>query len=232
MATDPPSRGRDAPLHWHAFANGVWSPFYGFAIWLVGRVFPRRFDFEVRGREHLPATGGVLVVANHLADIDPPFLCLACAPRPAITLGASRHFAHRPLGYLLSALGTVPLRMGTADVRALRVASEHLRAGRLVVIYPEGRPSFSDRLGGFAEGAGLLGLIEGVTVVPAAIWGAHQILKGRWPLGRGPVRVVFGAPVRPPSTGRRREQARAMTAEVRSVIETMVTGLAAGDPPD
>ena len=215
---------------WHAFPEGVWPPLYGFAIWLVGRIFPRRFGFKIVGRENLPATGGVLVVANHLADVDPPFLCLACAPRPVITLGDSRHFTRRPLGYLLSALGTVPLRMGTADTRALRVAADHLRAGRLVLIYPEGRPSFSGEVQAFADGVGLLALTEGVCVVPAAIWGAQTVMRRRIPSGRGPVRIAFGRPVRVPNDGRRRERIHAVTLDLHAAIQTMVTELATTAP--
>ena len=68
----------------------------------------------------------------------------------------------------------------------------------------------------FLEGVGHLGLTPGVTVVPAAVWGTHHLMRGWRPVGRGPVLVAFGHPVPVPAEdGSRRERAAELTAGVR-----------------
>jgi 1-acyl-sn-glycerol-3-phosphate acyltransferase len=182
--------------------------------WLVG--------YRVSGREHLPARGGVLVVSNHLADIDPAAVGLACCPRPAQYLAMARHFTRRPLAMLLFSLGAFPVNPGQPDTRALRHAREQLEAGRLVIIFPEGAPSWGPDLAAFREGVGHLALTPGVTVVPAALWGTHRVLRGWRPVGRGPVHVAFGPPVPVSVEGSRRERAHRLTADVRDAIQALL----------
>jgi 1-acyl-sn-glycerol-3-phosphate acyltransferase len=186
---------------------------------------PRLLGFRVTGREHLPERGGVLVVANHLADIDPAALGLACAPRPAQYLAMARHFTRLPLALLLFSLGAFPVEAGRADTRALRYAREQLEAGRLVVIFPEGTPSWGPEMTTFREGAGHLALTPGVTVVPAALWGTHRVLRGWRPVGRGPVTVAFGPPVPVPAEGNRRARAAGLTADVRAAVQALLEPL-------
>ncbi len=204
-------------------------------MWRFGRALlaataPRLLGFSVTGGRHVPPTGGVLVVVNHPADIDPAALGLACAPRRAQYLAAERHFRHRPLASLLFALGAFPVRSGgRPDLRAVRHAREQLALGRLVVVFPEGAASWEPRLGAFRPGAGHLALTPGVTVVPAAIWGTQAVLRGWRPVGRGPVRVRFGAPVAVPAEGPAAQRAAEVTRRVRAAIEELLapmTGVA------
>lgn len=213
----------DAPrIHWRPPRTGVWRPLWAFGCRLLGLTAPRLLGFRVTGRDHIPPRGGVLVVANHLADIDPAAIGLACWPRPAQYLAMARHFTRRPLATLLFALGAFPVRVGQADPRALRHAREQLEAGRLVVIFPEGTPSWGPEMGEFREGVGHLALTPGVTVVPCALWGTHRVLRGWRPVGRGPVQVAFGRPVPVPAEGSRRNRASRVTAAARDAVATLL----------
>jgi 1-acyl-sn-glycerol-3-phosphate acyltransferase len=178
--------------------------------------------FRVAGRRRIPRRGGVLVVANHVGDLDPPALGVACAPRMAQYVADARHFRHLPFALVLFAVGAFPLRSGSADTRALRYARDQLLAGELIVIWPEGRARWGAPLGEFLEGAGVLGLTPGVTVVPAAIWGAHNLMRGWRPVGRGPVLVAFGHPVPVPETGSRRERASELSRRTRAAIQELL----------
>src|ERR671927_251969 len=46
---------------------------------VVFRLF--RFRFDVRGAEHVPATGGAIICSNHVSFLDFTFLGLAALPR-------------------------------------------------------------------------------------------------------------------------------------------------------
>jgi 1-acyl-sn-glycerol-3-phosphate acyltransferase len=209
----PPRGGTRGPTWWLA------RIVFRLTLLPVGR-------FRVAGRRRIPREGGVLVVANHLADLDPVFVGMACIPRRARYIALAKHFTRWPLARALFSLGAFPVRPGGSDARALRYAREQLAAGRLVVIFPEGGPSWSPELGEFREGMGVLGLVEGVRVVPAAIWGAHRVFRGWRLVGRGPVLVAFGHPVPVPTEGTRRERAVELTRRtheaVRALLEPMV----------
>lgn len=209
-------------VHWRPPPGGVRAPVWGFGHRLLGALAPRLLGFRVAGRHHLPRAGGVLVIANHPADIDPAALGLACVPRPAQYMALARHFRRRPLATLLFALGAFPVRAGRGDLRAMRHAREQLLAGRLLVVFPEGGASWSPRLGEFRDGAGMLALTPGVTVVPAAIWGTPRVLRGWRPVGRGPVLVAFGRPLPVPAEGPPRARAAEVTRRARLAIEELL----------
>ncbi|MGD9570847.1 MAG: lysophospholipid acyltransferase family protein [Thermoleophilia bacterium] len=226
-------RRRERPadgVHWRPPPGGVRRPVWAFGLHLLGATAPRALGYRVEGRRHIPDTGGVLVLANHPADLDPPAVGLACGPRPAQYMALAKHFTRLPLATLLFALGAFPVRTDRPDLRAMRYAREQLALGRLVIVFPEGGASWSPVLGPFREGAGHLALTPGVTVVPAAVWGTQAVLRGWRPVGRGPVRVSFGPPLGVPAEGTPRERAAAVTADARAAIEALLAPLVRAAP--
>ena len=221
---------RAPPIHWRPPRRGVWWPLWAFGYALLAVTLPWLVRLRVAGRGRLPRHGGVLLVANHLADVDPAAIALACGPRPAQYLAMARHFTRLPLATLLFALGAFPVQAGQADFRALRHAREQLRAGRMVVIFPEGAPTWGPVLAEFREGVGHLALTPGVTVIPVALWGTHRVLRGWRPVGRGPVLVAFGHPVEVPEGGTRRERATALTTRVHEAIEELLAPMVRAYP--
>lgn len=190
--------------------------------WLAG--------FRVAGRRRIPREGGVVVVVNHVGDVDPLFVGVACVPRRAQYAADARHFRHLPFARLLFAVGAFPLRQESADTRALRYAREQLLAGELIVVFAEGRPGWGAPMGEFLEGAGHLGLTPGVTVVPAAIWGVQHFIRGWRPVGRGPVLVAFGHPVPVPEDGPRRERAAELTRRTRAAVAELLEPMMRAHP--
>ena len=66
-----------------------------------------------------------------------------------------------------------------------------------IVIYPEGTRHVEEGLAPFRPGIGMIGSKLGVPIVPVRIHGLEKVLhpKMKWPV-KGPVQVVFGAPLR------------------------------------
>jgi 1-acyl-sn-glycerol-3-phosphate acyltransferase len=148
----------------------------------VGRFFYRQwFRVQMRGLEHVPAEGPVLIVANHSGTL----------PFDAIMLQTGLHDEHpahrnlRLLGadlvYEIPLLGTIARKGG--HIRACPAnAQALLSAGEAVGVFPEGFKGigkrFSDRYnlqrfgrGGFAVTA----IRAQVQIVPCAIVGAEEI---------------------------------------------------------
>lgn len=224
------SRASAPEVHWRPPAGGLRTPVWLFGRALLGTLAPRLVGFRVAGRRRVPRRGGVLVIANHLADIDPPAIGMACTPRKALYMAAARHFTRRPLATLLFALGAFPVRDDRPDLRAMRHARAQLAAGRLVVIFPEGAPTWGPRVGEFREGAGHLALTPGVTVLPAAIWGTHKVMRGWRPTGRGPILVAIGEPIEVPAEGAPRLRAREVTARAKAAVEELLAPMARALP--
>lgn len=218
-------------VYWNPPRRGVRHP-----VWLFGRVLlaattPWLYGYRATGTHNIPRRGGVLLVVNHLADVDPPFLAQACGRRTTQYVALSRHFTTRPLAALLFALGAFPIRPGS-DMRALRHARDQLAAGRLVLIFPEGSPSGRAEMTPFFDGVGVLALTPGVTVIPAAIWGSQWVMRGRMPTGRGPVRVAVGKPVPIAREGSRRDRAAETTRRAEQAIRALLAPLVARHPED
>lgn len=156
----------------------LYRPVVG-AVDLLLRVATRR---RYAGLDRIPATGAAVVVCNHLSVADPLVLGTAVhrAGRDAAFLAKAEVFDAPGLGPLLRRTGQIPVRRGSADAAAaLGPALAALQAGRLVVIYPEGRittePDYRP-MPDARTGAVRLALAAGCPVVPVAQWGAHRLV--------------------------------------------------------
>jgi 1-acyl-sn-glycerol-3-phosphate acyltransferase len=108
-------------------------------------------------------------------------------PRKMHFMAKSELFSTKVGSWVLSGVGAFPVERGAGDREAIRTSREILRNGECLIMFPEGTRSRSGRLRPFFSGAGVLALEDGVTVIPAAIWGSQRKL--------GPVRVTFGEPI-------------------------------------
>jgi 1-acyl-sn-glycerol-3-phosphate acyltransferase len=196
--------------------------------WAAGHVvlvppFKWGVRLQVAGARNIPSEGPVLVVSNHISQIDPMVLGIAARPRRSHYMAKAELFRVPLLGGTIHRLGAFPVERGGADRRALRTAKEVLRRGDLLLMFPEGTRYTDGRLRPGLPGAGSLGLEPGVTVVPAAIWGSHRMLRR--------VRVVFGAPLDLSDVAQGPRSARSRTAADRMMAAIAALLPAAGGPP-
>jgi 1-acyl-sn-glycerol-3-phosphate acyltransferase len=139
------------------------------------------FRCEVEGIEHVPASGGALLVSNHAGALPPDAPMIAKAikeehPRPRPLHLTVEHFFKGYPGFsmLLPKIGAVPAH--PANVHRLLHDEE-----QLVLVFPEGRKGteklFKDRYrlrrfgrGGFVEAA----MRARAPIVPVAVVGAEE----------------------------------------------------------
>jgi 1-acyl-sn-glycerol-3-phosphate acyltransferase len=169
---------------------------YGFLKPIAVCLMRLWFRMEARGREHVPATGSLLVVSNHRSILDPP-LVGGAAPRQLSFLAKAELFRIPLFGWLIRALGARPVRREGADAQALRTALATLQAGEALLVFPEGTRSESAQLGEAKPGAGMLAVLSGAPVVPVYIAGTGQALPRGGVVPRPvKVRVRFGPALR------------------------------------
>ena len=154
------------------------------------------FRLESTGRENIPATGPVLLVANHSSLLDPPVIGGA-AGRQLTFLAKAELFEIPGFGGLIRRLNARPIRREGVDPGALRTAMRALADGGAVLIFPEGTRGDEGVLRPAKAGAGMLAVLSGAPVVPVYVKGSGHA----WPRGRRvprprKVTVTFGEPLR------------------------------------
>ncbi len=190
------------------------------AVRAVGSALARTvLSLQVEGREHVPATGPVLLAGNHSGILDGP-LVFFVSPRPATLLTKSEVFVGvwaRACGWL----ALIPVHRGAPDRAALKAGLAHLEHGGALGVFPEGTRG-SGAFESVADGLAYLALRSGAAVVPIAVHGTGAALpKGRAvPRLRAPVRVVFGPPIPLTVTGDPRAR-----STVRDAAEQLRLGL-------
>lgn len=165
----------------------------------------------------------LLVVANHPSLIDSPLLT-ACMPQADFVVSAE--WTRNPfLRRTIEGAGYLRAETGAALVRE---AVARLRAGRSVVVYPEGSRTPPEGLRAFQRGVGHIALHSGCDVVPVVIHVSPRwLMKGQrlavFPAEPTEWRVEVGAPIRPADLVQpgesRTASARRITAALQEYFE-------------
>jgi 1-acyl-sn-glycerol-3-phosphate acyltransferase len=171
---------------------------------LLGAVARMLFHLTITGSEHLPRTGGAVLVANHVSWLDPIIVPLALPRKPAF-LAMEELWRMRAVKFAMRAYGplAIPLQRGTVDASAMRRARRALEDGHLLIIFPEGGISPDGELRPFHRGAALLAALVHVPLIPIALEGTSDALPlGRILPRRRPIAVRIGTPIEPAGAGR------------------------------
>jgi 1-acyl-sn-glycerol-3-phosphate acyltransferase len=147
----------------------------------VGPILRLFFPCTVVGTEHIPETGGAILVGNHVAVADSFFTPLHIKRRVTY-LAKSEYFTEkgfkgRAKKWFFSAMGQVPIDRGGASAAhdALMTGVRLLREGNLLGIYPEGTRSPDGRLYKGKTGVARMALQAEVPVIPVVMIGTDKV---------------------------------------------------------
>jgi 1-acyl-sn-glycerol-3-phosphate acyltransferase len=185
----------------------------------AARVLHRRWQLTVRGAEHVPPHGPVVMVANHTGVLDGPLMAIV-SPRPVHVLTKREMYDGR-LGGFLMASGQIPVHREGPDPAAVRSALRVLRDGGVVGVFPEGTRGAGE-VESVKPGAAYLAMATGASVVPLVFLGTR--LPGgstnSMPPPRSPIVMTFGAPLevahRP--WPRRQPETHALSKQIREAL--------------
>ena len=147
------------------FLKAIISPF----LYLLWRV-------RVEGREHVPAHGPVILAANHQSFCDSFFLPLV-VKRRVTYVAKAEYFDSWKTAWFFRAAGQIPMNRsgGDASQRALDTATQVLRGGGVLAIYPEGTRAPDTRLHKGKTGVARLSLGCDVPIVPVGLIGTRAV---------------------------------------------------------
>jgi 1-acyl-sn-glycerol-3-phosphate acyltransferase len=185
------------------------------ALWLAARGY---FRIRFRGVEHIPTSGPLIIVPNHVTFADPVLVSIPVR-RPVHYMAWDALFQVPGLSWLIRRLRAFPVEIESADPRATRAAVRLLAAGQAVMIFPEGGRSFDGRLQRFKGCAFRLACSLGVPLLPVTIVGGHE----SWPPGRvlprpGRLHITYHPLVTPPVEPDVRAAARRLAPKVRRIV--------------
>lgn len=151
--------------------------------------------WRLAGRELLPPreAGGMVIVMNHIGWLDIPVIGALLPFEYRLSwLAKSELFAHPVVAWWFRQMNVIPIKRGKRDIAAMDAVVDALKAGAVLLIFPEGTRSRSGVLQPGRGGAIRMAMQSGVPIVPMAITGTEH--GGRGLLRRRPVVLTIGAP--------------------------------------
>jgi long-chain acyl-CoA synthetase len=213
-------------------------PIVGFVWWLCGKcvkwVSHILFKLRVEGMENLP-DGPSIVCPNHASYLDAPILTAALpwkAFHNVFYVGTSEIFGAGTMRKFAEFLHLIPVDPDANLVPAMRAGAYGLRAGKILVMYPEGERSIEGPPKKFKKGAAILSRHLNVPIVPVAEYGFYDC----WPRGKGfqgfhPLRIRVGKPIYPDMNEKPEQAYERLTEELRSRVVEMWEDLESDSKP-
>jgi 1-acyl-sn-glycerol-3-phosphate acyltransferase len=202
-----------------ALPDGALAWLHDFARWLARWLYRPAYRIRVHGRQRIPRTGPVVLVANHSSMIEPQVIFGMLGRRTVFLV--KEELSGGLVGAALRWLGQLTVRRGEPDRRPMMAAVGFLRGGGLVGIFPEGT-----RGAGAEQGAAWLVRSSGAVVLPVASRGTYRA-AGTPRRFRPTLDLLVGEPftvsVQRGRTGlaTATEQIRARLAELVGELDTM-----------
>ncbi len=146
---------------------------------------------DIKGFEHIPRKGALILAGNHL-NVGDPSVLTGVTPRRIAWLTKQELFDIPVFGILYHLFGCIPVRRFEADLRALRRSQEALRRGLVLGMFPEGTRSGESGLGQGEPGTALIAMRTNAPILPVAIWGTEGIKLPRDFFRRTEVHIRYG----------------------------------------
>jgi 1-acyl-sn-glycerol-3-phosphate acyltransferase len=174
-------------------------------------------------REHVPLTGGVLLVCNHQSLLDPLIAALGLN-RECSFMARDTLWKNKPFGKLISLYNAFPVKRDSADLAAVKETLRRLKAGQCITVFPEGTRTPTGRIGHMRAGVATIAKKARVPIVPALIEGAYDIWPRYAKLPRpAQAWVEYGKPITPEDMDR--QSPEEITAQLHATLQSMHNAL-------
>jgi 1-acyl-sn-glycerol-3-phosphate acyltransferase len=184
------------------------------------------FSWKVEGRENVPLTGPLVLVANHVHVVDPIFLIFAL-PRWITFVAKEELFRSLFLRLWLRWAGSLPLqRDGKVrdKQRILEGARKALEEGLILGMFPEGARSHDGKLRKGKPGSAVIASKTDVPVLPVGVIGTDKVHGISWLWKRPRIVIRIGKPFKLPPTNNKisKSQMQLLTTQLMGEIAALL----------
>ncbi|MFC1959568.1 lysophospholipid acyltransferase family protein [Chloroflexota bacterium] len=166
----------------------------------------------VRGLENIPSRGPLLVLPNHVSNLD-GLMVLAFFPRPIEMLGPGDFKMIAIKDLMLQAYGVTKINRGYGDPATLRLLINYLQAKRELLMFPGGG-MWEKREFIAKDGAAYLSQVTQTPILPVGLSGTYLKSMDAFRGQRPELTIHFGKvmPPVPRSTNRKNRDAELLAA--------------------
>jgi len=184
------------------------------------------FSWRIEGRDNVPLTGPLILVANHVHVLD-PILLVFSLPRWIIFVAKEELFRSLFLRFWLRWAGSLPLQRDgkvREKQRILEGARKALDEGMILGMFPEGARSQDGKLRKGKPGSAVIASKTDAPLLPVGIAGTDKIHGLSWLWKRPPIVVTIGKPFRLPPTNNKisKSQMQLLTAQLMGEIAALL----------
>jgi acyl-CoA synthetase (AMP-forming)/AMP-acid ligase II/1-acyl-sn-glycerol-3-phosphate acyltransferase len=189
------------------------------------------WGLRASGLEHLGREGSFVLAGNHESYLDPAWLRQVVSPELRERLVAYNWAgAPRFTKPFLAQMDTIPIDAEGSFHRAITAGLDELRAGKVLLIFPEGRRTHVGHMTPFRPGVGFLSLLSQRPIVPFRVRGMFTVFPRHRALprfvprrGQPPMEIRFGPPVVPPPLDPEGawRQAQEVVKALRAAVEAL-----------
>ncbi len=203
----------------HVFRPGARNFKLWATIWSKASLLMSGLRVNVKRSPNLDPDQPFVFVSNHQSGLD--ILAHLVAIDVPFGFVAKQELKKVPfIGLALRFSASLFVDRSTARkaVKSMHEAAERIKGGNSVLIYPEGRRTWSTQTAPFLKGAFQLATKAGVPIVPIAILNAHELYDARRIASKpGTVELIIGDPLE--TSELTRPEIIALAEHVRSVIQ-------------
>jgi acyl-[acyl-carrier-protein]-phospholipid O-acyltransferase/long-chain-fatty-acid--[acyl-carrier-protein] ligase len=187
-----------------------------------------RFVYRIRAvhADRVPASGGALLLPNHVTFADAFFLS-AASPRPIRFVMDEAFIASPAIRWFTGIFGTVNIRRDQ-PLEAIREVIKALKKGEVVCLFPEGQLTRTGTLSPLQRGFELIASKAGHPLIPVwcdGSWGSifsyerNCYFKKMPRRNAGGIRIAFGEPLSAKDANARSVRDGIMAASVDAIAE-------------
>ena len=188
------------------------------AAWTGVRITGVKVD--VRGRDAFDNQGTYIYMCNHVSNLDPPIV-VPLVPKRSSVLVKKELFRIPLLGKAMRMASFVPVDRSNreAAISSIQRATEVMKSGINITVFPEGTRSADGKLLPFKKGPFHLAMESGVSVVPMTIFGTEKLMpKKTWRIYKGTATLVFHPPISPADFADREALMTAVRQKIASAL--------------
>lgn len=200
------------------YARAMWAAYTG--VRLVG------VDVELRGFDDFDHDETYIYMCNHVSNLDPPIV-IPLIPRRTSVLVKKEVFRIPILAQAMrmARFVAVDRRNREAAIASIQAATEVMRDGINMTVFPEGTRSPDGKLLPFKKGPFHLAMESKVPVLPITLYGTEKMMgKGTMRIQRGRATLVFHPPISPEAFATREELTAAVWHTIDSALPLEMRG--------